>query len=108
MSVSNLANLISVSGQVAPQQVKQLKAEGVEILVCNRPDNEEPGQTNFAELQAACDQVGIEAVYIPFSPGAMTKDDVSAFKKILEKGVRTHMYCRSGARSSGLLKAAQG
>jgi len=108
MNISTLTDLISVSGQVMPDQVEQLKALGVSVLVCNRPDNEELGQPAFAELQKKCSEFGMEAVYIPFSPGAMTESDISKFKEVLAKGARTHAFCRSGARSRGLWEACRG
>ena len=48
-----LTDRILVSPQISVEQVAEAKAQGVTMIVNNRPDNEEPGQVNGAEIEAA-------------------------------------------------------
>lgn len=97
---------VSVSGQISPEQVSEFAALGVEVLVCNRPDFEEPNQPTFSEVESAAKEHGIEIVNIPFSGGQMSVEHVEAFADILKSNKRIHAYCRTGNRSSHLWAAS--
>lgn len=106
MEIETLKNRLSVSGQIEVEDVAELSACGVEVLVCNRPDGEDPGQPCFSEIKAAADTYGVEAVHIPFSGADVTAEHVDAFRPYLESDKRIHLYCRSGRRSQYLLEVA--
>ena len=59
----------AVAGQIQPDQIEALAAAGFKTIVCARPDNEEPGQPSFRQIQAQADKLGIKAVHIPISGG---------------------------------------
>jgi uncharacterized protein (TIGR01244 family) len=44
---------ISISGQLVPEDVAHAAAEGIRLLVNNRPDDEAPDQPPGAEIEAA-------------------------------------------------------
>lgn len=93
----------SVSGQIEPADMARLKAEGYSTVICNRPDNEDPGQTPFAAIAAAAEAAGLEAFHIPINPGQITPDAVSAFDDAVSKASgKVHAFCRGGARAQGL------
>ena len=97
----------STSGQVAPGDMAGLKAAGYSDVICNRPDNEEPGQTPFAAIRAAAEAAGLKAHHIPIKPGQATGADVAAFAAALNGATgKVHAYCRSGARALSLYQAA--
>src|SRR3546814_3242999 len=48
-----LTKSLYVSPQISVDQVAEAKALGVTVIINNRPDDEEPGQTNGAEIEAA-------------------------------------------------------
>lgn len=106
MSYSVLSSQVSVSGQIKTTDLSLLADEGVKIIVCNRPDNEDPGQPLFSEIEAAAKALGMQAFNIPFSGGDFTQEQAEEFKGILASGDRTHAYCRSGNRSSIIWQAA--
>ena len=54
----HLAPRVSVSGQIQPRQISDLAAAGVTLLICNRPDREEPGQPTHADLAQAAESAG--------------------------------------------------
>ncbi|RVU86312.1 FAD-dependent oxidoreductase [Leucothrix sargassi] len=98
---------LSTSGQLTTDDLATLKEQGVEVLICNRPDGEEAGQPSFADIQAAAADVGIEAHHIPFAPGKHTAADVAKFAEVTADGKKAHAYCRTGGRIAGVLKALE-
>lgn len=105
MKISRVNEQLTVSGQLEESDVAQLAADGVEVIVCNRPDNESLDQTPFQKIAAAAKKFGIEAELIPFKSGAMGDEHVREFSRILESRKKIHCYCRSGTRSFGLYAA---
>ena len=68
-----LTDRILVSPQISVEQVAEAKAQRVTMNVNNRPDDEEPGQINGAEIEAAALKAGIDprVVRRPLSPTAV-------------------------------------
>ena len=97
---------LSISGQITAADIEQLAADGVQLVICNRPDNEAEGQTNFAEIAEAATAAGMEAVQVPFKSGAMQKEHVAEMVELLASGKKVHAYCRTGNRSINLYAAA--
>lgn len=98
--IRRLDDQTSVSGQIQPADVCRLKASGVSMIICNRPDGEEPGQSTAAEIEAAACNDGIEFRHIPIVRG-IGPSDVDAMQEALEQAHgKVHVYCRSGNRSS--------
>lgn len=107
MEITTVTPQFSVSSQVLPEQLEQLAALNIDVLISNRPDGEEELQPNFADIENAAKQAGIEAVYLPMqNPEDIPSAHVSAFKTIIESGRRVHAYCRTGNRSNHLWKAS--
>lgn len=98
---------VSVSGQITVDDVSQLAADGVAILVCNRPDNESADQTNYQAIAEAAQKAGVQIENIPFSGGQMQVEHINDFVTLLDTGKRIHAYCRTGNRSSQLWNAAK-
>ncbi|MFT7389656.1 MAG: hypothetical protein ACI8VC_002926 [Candidatus Endobugula sp.] len=98
---------VSVSGQIAEVDLPALVADGVDILVCNRPDNESADQTAYDVIADAAKQHGMQVVNIPFGGGQMQVEHISDFADLLDTGKRIHAYCRTGNRSSQLWNAAK-
>lgn len=107
MAIEKINEQVTVSGQISAEDVAVMAAQGVELVVCNRPDGEDEGQPDFAEIEKAAKAANIEAVNIPFVGGAMSQAHVEAFRPYLNSGKRIHAYCRSGRRSRSLWEACQ-
>lgn len=106
MSFTYLADSFAVTGQIQPEEIENLSSQGFVAVVCNRPDNEEPDQPAYADIQAECKNASLDFEYIPMVGSNYTEADVNSLKSIMAKG-KVLAFCRSGNRSSILWKAAQ-
>lgn len=103
MEIKPLDQRLSVSGQLLTADLADLAAQGINTVICNRPDGEASDQINFAEIAEAAEQHGISAHYLPITPGRVNDKDAIAFSALLAAtDGRVHAYCRSGMRSTSL------
>jgi len=99
---------LAVSVQIACDQLEDLAAQGVMLLICNRPDGEEPNQPNFSEIQTRAAAVGIEALYQPVIPGQISDQAIVEFgNALLTANGKVLAYCRTGTRSITLWALSQ-
>ena len=99
MSIRPIDPSFHVTGQIAPAQIKDIASLGYKIVICMRPDKEGFFQPAFSEMAEAAKAAGIEAFYIPVTPGAMTAEQAKELKKILSSRIGpTLAYCASGNR----------
>ncbi len=108
MQFNRLEPDFAVSGQIAVADVAGIAAEGFKALVNNRPDGEAPDQPTSQEIGSEAARHGLLYRYIPIQPGQMTEDSARGLLEVIRSaGGPTFAYCRSGARSTNLYKAAQ-
>jgi uncharacterized protein (TIGR01244 family) len=94
---------ISVAPQIAPGDVADLKAAGFVAIVNNRPDHEEGGQPEGAEIRAAAEAAGLSYIEIPVTHAGFSANQVEAMADFLEgAGGPVLAFCRSGTRSCNL------
>ena len=100
-----------VAGQILPEDLAAVAAEGVTLIVNNRPDGEEPSQPSAAAIEAAARAVGLDYRHIPVA-GGFSPDQVAAMAKALAGADgQVLAFCRSGTRSTylwALARAQQG
>ena len=77
MEYRQITDDYSVSAQIAPEEVAAIKAAGFKSVICNRPDNEQPGQPSADSVKAAVEAAGLAFRYIPVISGQMTGDNVA-------------------------------
>lgn len=95
--------------QLTVGDLDEAAAQGIRLIVNNRPDGEEPGQPTSAELEAAARAAGLDYRHIPISSG-LPPERVEAMAQALEQGPLL-AFCRSGTRSTflwALARAARG
>jgi len=99
--IQQLDDKTMVSGQLRPDQIAELKAQGVTMLVNNRPDNEDADQPLSSDLEAAAKAAGMEYRHIPIRYG-MGPSDVEAMRDSLHAtgDGKLLAFCRSGNRST--------
>ncbi|MEO6360313.1 MAG: TIGR01244 family sulfur transferase [Sphingomicrobium sp.] len=97
-----------VSGQIAPEQIAELKQQGVTMIVNNRPDGEDPGQPAGADIEHAARDAGIEYRHIPIwrGPGPAEVEKVREAIDACKDG-KMLLFCRSGTRSAFAWAVAQ-
>ena len=106
--LTQIADGVFVAGQIAPEEVPGLAAQGIRTIVNNRPDGEEPGQPSAEEVRHEATQAGMIYQQIPVTTGSITADDVAAMDRAIRTGVKPILaHCRSGTRSYLLWAAAQ-
>ncbi|HCA36460.1 MAG TPA: TIGR01244 family phosphatase, partial [Gammaproteobacteria bacterium] len=105
MKLMRVNESLSVSGQINEQDLEALAAEGVQLVVCNRPDGESAEQPEFSALQQAAERLGLEIIDMPFKSGEMQQEHIAAFTDIIKSDKKVHAYCRTGNRSFCLYAA---
>ncbi len=92
--------------QLSPDVLPDLAASGVRRVISNRPDGEDPGQPDAAEMERAARVSGLDFAWIPVS-GLPGPDQVAAVADLLADGAPTVMFCRSGMRSAAVWAMAE-
>jgi uncharacterized protein (TIGR01244 family) len=102
----------SVAGQLPPTAMAQAAAAGFKLVINNRPDAEEPGQPESADMAAAAQAAGLAYVHIPMGGAGLSPDMIAATRvAIVDASGPVLAFCRSGNRSTilwGLARAASG
>ncbi len=96
-----------VAGQIDPDDLPAIKAAGVTMIVNNRPDGEEPGQPDAAEIEAAARAAGLNYRFVPVSSG-FSADQIRAMGEAIHAADGPMLaFCRSGTRSTFLWALAR-
>lgn len=107
-----LDETMSVSPQIAIEDVAAAKAQGFATIINNRPDDEQPGQPSAAEIGAAAAAAGLGYAAIPIVMSGLSQADVDAMAAALDAANGPVLaFCRSGTRSTwlwALARAGQG
>lgn len=108
MEYRQISDNYSVSGQILPDDIAAIKAAGFKSVICNRPDDEQPGQPSADSVKRAAEAAGLEFRYIPVISGQITEENVADQAIALEdlQGP-VFAYCRSGARCTNLYALIQ-
>ncbi|TPM02254.1 TIGR01244 family sulfur transferase [Mesorhizobium sp. B2-3-10] len=112
MEYRQISEDYSVSGQIQPEDVAAIKEAGFKSVICNRPDDEQPGQPSADTLKAAVEAAGLAFRYIPVISGQITRANVDDQAEALDElDGPVFAYCRSGARCTnlyGLIQQSKG
>jgi len=99
---------VYASPQIGVDEVELARAMGIRLIVNNRPEGEEPGQTTGTAIEAAARAAGIAYVAIPVTHAGFSEPQVSAMARALEGATGPVLaYCRSGTRSTLLWALAE-
>ena len=105
MKIMKASPEVTLSAQLNEPDLKGLADDGIELVICNRPDDESADQASFSVIQQAAEALGMEAVSIAFKTGEMNHKHIESFSRLLNTGKKTHAYCRTGNRSFCLYAA---
>ncbi|MGW9232753.1 TIGR01244 family sulfur transferase [Pseudorhizobium sp. NPDC055634] len=108
MDIRQINDEYAVTGQIRVEDLDQIKAMGFKSLVCNRPDEEEPGQPEFSEIAARAAELGLEIRHVPVGRMGVDAEAVNGMVDALDELPRPMLgYCRSGARSTAIYEKSQ-
>jgi uncharacterized protein (TIGR01244 family) len=103
---------VMVSPQLALGDIAVAAAQGVAMIVNNRPDGEDPDAPQGDEIAAAAAAAGLNYVAIPIGHAGFSEPQVDAMIAALEQAEGPILaFCRSGTRSTllwALAAAKQG
>ncbi|HEU0097170.1 MAG TPA: TIGR01244 family sulfur transferase [Allosphingosinicella sp.] len=91
--------------QLAVGDIDEAAAQGIRLIVNNRPDGEEPGQPLSADIESAARAAGLDFRHIPVA-GGFAPERIEAMAQALEQGP-VLAFCRSGTRSAFLWALAR-
>ncbi len=104
----SLDETILVSPQIGVADLAAAKAQGVTLIINNRPDGESADQTNGNEIEAAAHAAGLEYIAIPVTHAGFSLPQVDAMAAALaHANGKVLAYCRSGTRSTLLWSLAR-
>lgn len=103
-----LTDTVFASPQIGLAEVAEAKAQGIALIVNNRPEDESDDQTPGAEIEAAAKAAGIAYVAIPVTHAGFSEGQVKAMAEALQGTTGPVLaYCRSGTRSTLLWALAE-
>ena len=103
-----LSDTMLASPQLTLDDVESARAEGVRLIVNNRPEGEAEDQTPGPAIEAAARAAGMTYTAIPIGHQGFSEPDVEAMSDALAGASgKVLAYCRSGTRSTLLWALAQ-
>lgn len=89
----------AVAPQLQPAEMQALADAGYKVVMCNRPDGEEPGQPPLADIIAAAETAGLEFHHVPVAGGIFPEEALGEFARIRRESPGPVLaYCRTGTR----------
>ena len=108
MPTFKLTDSLSVAAQITPQDIPQLVDKGFTTVVCNRPDNEVPGQPSMDEIEEACNAAGLLFVRYPVNAMSFPGPDLDGLAELFDDSSQSVLaYCRTGTRCANLWVATR-
>lgn len=103
-----LSDTVFAADQIAPEDIGRAEAQGVTLIVNNRPDGEAPGQPEGATIEAAARAAGIDYAAIPVDSSGFDDARIAAMQAALDHAEgKVLAYCRTGTRSTLLWALAE-
>ena len=103
MSIFQLTESLHVAAQIGPQDIPNLATQGFNVVVCNRPDGEVPGQATMDEIDAACNAAGLLFVRYPVDAMNFPGPDIEGLGALFDDPNQSVLaYCRTGTRCANL------
>ncbi len=103
-----LSTQVFASPQITVEDIATAAAQGIGLVINNRPEDESDDQTPGAEIEAAARAAGLDYVAIPVTHAGFSDSQVTAMANALAHCERPVLaYCRSGTRSTLLWALAE-
>ena len=103
MKFAKINNELTVSDQIAIEDLKEIHAQGYKTIFCNRPDHESEGQLDFSVIEKEAQNLGIKTIHQPVIGGQISDNDIAQFDTYFNAAQKpVFAYCRTGTRCSTL------
>ncbi len=103
-----LTETLFVAPQIDLASVAEAGAQGITLIINNRPEDESPDQVPGPEIEAAARVAGLDYVAIPITHAGFSQPQVEAMATALDRAEGAVLaYCRSGTRSTLLWALAE-
>jgi len=108
MEFRKISDKLTVSPQIQPNHLDEIAAAGYRAVICNRPDGEASDQPTYEEIEKAAKAAGLEARFLPVTPGMVTDETADEFAQAMRALPKpVFAYCRTGTRSATLWSLSQ-
>jgi uncharacterized protein (TIGR01244 family) len=109
---SKVSDSLWVSPQITVDDVADAVAQGIRLIINNRPEGESADQTPGETIANLATAAGLAYVAIPVSHAGFSEPQITAFAAALDAADGPALaYCRSGTRSTllwALTEASRG
>lgn len=103
-----VSDTVFASPQITLAEVAEASAQGITLIINNRPEGESDDQTPGDTIAAAAADAGIAYVAIPVTHAGFSEAQVKAMAQALAAANGPVLaYCRSGTRSTLLWALAE-
>ncbi|MBT9524520.1 MAG: TIGR01244 family phosphatase [Rhizobacter sp.] len=108
--VQQLSADVCVAPQLEPAAMAWAAQNGFKSVINNRPDFEGgPDQPTHAVMEAAAKAAGLQYAFLPVDGAYQSPEEIARFAELLKALPKPILaFCRSGARSGKLYRAATG
>ncbi|MBC7996228.1 MAG: TIGR01244 family phosphatase [Rhizobacter sp.] len=108
--IQQLSPEVCVAPQLDPTAMAWAAQNGFKSVINNRPDHEGgPDQPTHAQMEAAALAAGLRYAFLPVNPAVQTPQEIARMAELLAELPKPILaFCRSGARSGKLYRAATG
>ena len=108
MEYRQITDDYAVSGQITADDIAAIKEAGFRSIICNRPDDEQPGQPSAAGNRRGGGRGGADLPAHPIHQRPDDREDVQKMAEALDEiPGPVFAFCRSGARSTNIFMAAE-
>ena len=107
-NVQQISPDVCVAPQLEPAAMAWAAQNGFKSVINNRPDFEGgPDQPTHAVMEAAAQAAGLQYAFLPVSGAYQSPEEIARFAELLKALPKPILaFCRSGARSGKLYRAA--
>jgi len=103
-----LDETVLASPQITTSDIASAQAQGVSLIINNRPEGESPDQPPGETIAEAAQAAGIAYVAIPITHSGFSHTQIAAMAEALAGAEgQVLAYCRSGTRSTFLWALAE-
>lgn len=90
-----------VSPQISPEDAAAAREAGYTLVICNRPDEENPPELQSEAMRRAIESEGLRFAVLPLTHQTMTAENILTQQELIEgAGGPVLAYCASGTRST--------